>query len=83
MKRNCRIHPENGARCKQEYFASIKAKVVHSDTSRITFQRWDLCLEHYEEALDREMKGYYAWYKKKPFKKAHVIGYARMFDILG
>lgn len=75
------MHPENGARCKRKYFASLKAKVRHSDTGRLTFQRWDLCRLHYQQALENEMKGYYTWYKKKPFKKAIVIEFARMFEL--
>lgn len=75
------MHPEGGERCKHKYFASLLTKVRHSDTGRLTNQRWDLCQEHYNQAINDEMKGYYTWYKKKPFKTAVVIEFVRSFEL--
>jgi len=69
------MRPEEGERCQRRYYACIKAKVQHSDTGRITSQTWHLCQLHYSLFIRDKGEGYYAWYKGKPFKKAHVIDF--------
>ena len=75
------MYPEEGERCKRKYYASLLVKVRHSDTGRITQQRWDLCRLHYNQAINDNMEGYYTWYKNKPFKKAFAIEFTRSLDL--
>lgn len=77
-KKQCRINPEDGKQCKRAYYASLKVKVKHSDTGRVTFQTWDLCKLHYTLFLRDKGEGYYSWYSKKPYKIANVIDYQQI-----
>lgn len=75
------MKPEEGERCQRRYYASIKAKVQHSDTGRITSQSWHLCELHYFLFLRDQGQGYYTWYHKRPYKKAFVIDYQILGDM--
>ena len=80
-KQKCRIRPEGGEGCKREYYASLKVRVQHSDTGRITYQTWHLCKLHFKWALQGQMKDWYTWYPKQPFKKAFVLNFTIIDNI--
>lgn len=67
-------HPDD-PKCSDDAFAKLPVTVQHSDTGKITKQTWILCGYHLERFIKTKGNGWHAWYTKKPFKKAHVIGY--------
>jgi len=58
--------------CQNDYYDSIRVRVVHLDTGRKSVQRWDFCEEHFYHALETGLVGLTRWYENST-KECKVI----------
>ncbi len=65
---------KNFTKCENEYYITLKVKIFHPDTLRISWQTWRFCREHFFKFIEDNGKGWFSIYRNGK-SKCPVVGF--------